>query len=307
MDPLWGAQTTARTPLALAFVAGNLAESGLMAIGAVPRQMMIGVALAPLVLGGLMLPMARLVGSDDIFGGTVLVVLCINAFVYALAFAKDAALVVDELVLPSQTLAALCAAATLAMPGGWDPGALARAAASHPFLTAALAAGTVWACVYAVLRPRARPLAAFATLEWFALGVVLCSCAALHRSDFSCVWPGPPLPETPLHSFAAGMAFFYMTFHAALFVLPSYGYIDAGGNVGDGLDDFLGVLESKCVVRGAPLWLIAGCLSLQGGAWILIYTRRLLTPPGVMLFLALGFSHVFLIELKRFAAGRARP
>jgi hypothetical protein len=147
-----------------------------------------------------------------------------------------------------------------------------------------------------------RPLAAFATLEWFALGVVVCSCAALHRSDFSCFWPGAPLPTAPLHSFAAGMAFFYMMFHASLFILPSFGYLTAGEKVGDGWDDFLATLQNKCVVRGAPLWLIAGCLALQAGTWFLIYTRRLLTPPGVMLFLALGFSHAFLIELKRFAS-----
>jgi|GEM_PF-6632520 len=307
MDALWGVETTRRVPLALAFVAGNLIESGLMAVGAVPRRMLIGVALAPLVLGGLMLPMARLVGGGDIFAGTALVVLCINAFVYALAFAKDAALVVDELVLSSQTLAALCAAATLAMPAGWDSDGLARAVASHPWLTAALAAGTIWACAYAIFRPRVRPLAALATLEWFALGVVMCSCAALHRSDFSCFWPGAPLPETTLHSFAAGMAFFYMTFHASLFLIPSFGYIDAGEKVGDGLIEFIQTLESKVIRRGAPLWLIAGCLVLQAGTWFLVYSKRLLTPPGVMLFLALGFSHVFLIELKRFAASSARP
>jgi hypothetical protein len=309
MDPLWGVETTRRAPLACAFVAGNLVESGLMAIGAVPREMLIGVVLAPLLLGALMLPMALAVGGDDVFAGALIAALGINALIYSLAFAKDVALAVDELVLSSQTLAALCVFATLAMPEGWKLSSLAAAAASHPWTTAFLAAGTAWAFVYAVFRPRVPPLAAFATLEWFSFAVVVCCWAALRGSDFDCLWPGAPLPQSLLHSFAAGMALFYLMFHAAMVLVPTFGWLaDRDDTVEKGLTDFVQVLEHKVISRGAPIWIIAACLSLQVGTWALIYTRRLVPPPAVILFVVLGFSQVFLVELKRFVSTtRDRP
>jgi hypothetical protein len=308
MDALWGAETTRRAPLACAFVAGNLVESGLMAIGAVPSEMLIGVALAPLMLGAMMLPMALLVGGNDVFAGAVIAVLGVNAAIFAIAFAKGAALVVDELTLASQTLAAWCVFATLAMPWGWGAHDLRTAVAGRPWTTAVLALATIWTLVYVLLRPRVPRLAAFATVEWFALCVVLCCYAALHGSDFDCLWPGDPLPESLLHSFAAGMALFYLLFHAALFLIPTYGWVAVRNDAGaDGIIDFVHTLEDKLVARGAPRWLIVACVALQAGTWALIYTRRLIPPPAVLLFVALGFSHVFLIELKRFVATRDRP
>jgi hypothetical protein len=308
MDSLWGVEPTRRVPLALAFVAGNLVESGLMAIGAVPRDMAASLVLTPLILGAMTLPVAYLVGGADVFAGTVVVVLGINALVYALVFAKGAALVVDELVLSSQTLAASCVIATLVMPGGWNAALAASAASTHPWATAVLAAGTLGAFVYVVFRPRVPRLAAFAAMEWVALCVVACCFAALHGSDFKCLWPGAPLLETLLHSFAAGMALFYLMFHSALILIPMVGWLAVRhDDQAEYLVGFAGDLENKLVARGIPLWLIAGCLALQSGTWFLIYSKRLLTPPGVILFVALGFSHVFLIELKRFVSSSARP
>jgi hypothetical protein len=308
MDALWGAETTRRVPLALAFVAGNVAESGLMAIGAVPREMVLGVILTPLVLGALMLPMALAVGGDDVFAGTLIAVLLINAVIYALVFAKDVAIAVDELVLSSQTLAALCVFATLAMPDGWDPAVLAGAAILHPWTTLFLAGGTIWAFVYAILRPRVPPLAAFATLEWFAFAVVICCWAALRKSDFDCLWPGAPLPESPLRSFAAGMAFFYLAFHATMILVPTFGWLeDRNQSVENALIDFVHVLENKVILRGAPRWIILACLALQAGTWALIVSRRLIPPSAVLFFVVLGFSHLFLIELKRYVSARDTP
>jgi hypothetical protein len=306
VDAGGGVATTSRAVLALAFVAGNLAESGLMAVGAVPRKLLAGVALTPLLLGfTILVPAHALLGGA--FGGAVLVVLVLNAMIYAGAFAQDAALVVDELVLSSQTLALCCVLLTLLMPNGWDWSALSKTAGAYPWAAALLAAGVAWSVVYAALRPRVPALGAALTSQWVALCVVAGCAAALKASDFDCFWAGEALPETLLHSFAAGMASFYLAFHAFLFLIP-FGSLVSGGDAQKrrDMDEFYAGIARKLVARGTPVWLLTACLALEAGTWALIYLKRMVPPPAVMLFVVLGFAHVFLIELKRFVATRHR-